>query len=1395
MNNVTIKPHLLTSKDALQLQIESGVNLQEIINRSTIPEPLHDAVVLYVDGELKERECWDAEILEENQTVTVAVVPRGGGDTGKSILRIVAVIAVLVVAPYMGAFGTLMLSGGAGMQTALTLGFSALGMMAVNALIRPPDESIGDITDTAGAESTRTITGQSNKITPYAQVTRLYGNHKYYPKMAGQPNVYNVGEDSYMIGLYDFGYGGLILDDIRIGVTPITDYVADKVIHKNSLGDDFKLYTTTTNVVNVGLELLYQNPITRSSATNTDSTEVEINFPSGLAKFDNSGNAGTTNVKFSVKWRKEGSGDAYKFEGLNIHGSAITQPVSDGYVTAKAPFLEQTGTWMLFNSYGWNEATEITADVTKSLEAGDAVAVRVGTGGYFNWQSESYILRNNVSAGSNRTLRLDRAITWTTNQKTYLGVTPPAFFETNFEVLRKNNNSTFTIQSNTRKPFTIFARINFPTADKYEIVVERLTPDAVDTKIIDKSGYALIRNFQHSNPCAFRVPHTIYELKIKANEQINGVVQDLSAIASSQLRVYNGTSFEVKTSNNPAWIVLDVLTGSATKVPVLDDKIDIDSFYEFAQYCDEIVTHGISGVTYSSKRHSCNIVIDYRVTAKDLIESILSSARGSLIITTAGKFGIMADKARTQPMQLFTPRNSNSFEGSRSYADIPHGLKVKFVDPAQNWNINTVIVYADGYNESNATLFEELNCFGITDYAEAWRFGRYSLAQMIAYQENFTLNVDLEFISIQRGDLVSVQHDVPRIGGIPVRVKEVLDSGKTLILNDKVAYDSAKTYKYTVRSGNITIENGEILDVPTPNTVELVTANPQIEVGDLFVYGEIDHVTQDFTVKSITPDEDLKATIVLVPYVPEVYTADTGSLPSYNADIAPEITGDCRVKITDFEVKQEIVYISRYPHLTISLNWDIDGNGFVSYYDVLVQNNEVTGTDFVSFGRITKTEVNYLTQVNLVDFPEHIDRVYNFAIVAVDVFGNRCKQSQSVSVQINGDKTPPPDITHLNINILSEQLNLTWLAPDAPDLDYYIIRYTPEIDINLVRWEASTLLTRDISHNTLRHSTVARTGTYMIKAVDTSGNITNHPAYAVTTIPNLENLNVIEVVTPEPDWLGYKSNMEVNGTALQLTNNAPKTPCVIPDWVVCGGMWDDNNHWDDNAVWEDSPNINPSCNYQTDGYYEYAQIVDLGQVYTSRLSSRVIADATECGDVIANWALLSDIDPLAVPNSDQWNVQIYVSTSTELSGFASWVKMSDIDPISDTAETDWTTENSIDIGDFTGRYLKFKLVAHSENPRLHVVINSAKITVDMPDRILSENDIIVNDTGKSYAYVPPFNAPPAIAIGVDNAQKGHYYVISNKTRFGFDIVFRDNNDANIDGQFDILAKGYGRQLN
>jgi hypothetical protein len=100
-------------------------------------------------------------------------------------------------------------------------------------------------------------------------------------------------------------------------------------------------------------------------------------------------------------------------------------------------------------------------------------------------------------------------------------------------------------------------------------------------------------------------------------------------------------------SDNPALCILDYLTNTTYGRSIPFDDIDLTSFINEANYCDELIDYlDSSGNAVNQKRYTCNGVINPDETALNNIKKLCSSCR-AVIIPPGDSYKIVIDKAGT----------------------------------------------------------------------------------------------------------------------------------------------------------------------------------------------------------------------------------------------------------------------------------------------------------------------------------------------------------------------------------------------------------------------------------------------------------------------------------------------------------------------------------------------------------------------------------------------------------------------------------------------------------------------------------------------------------------------------------------------------------------------------
>jgi hypothetical protein len=1315
--------------------------------------------------------------------------------------------------------------GGSALATSIIgAGITMVGGMLMNALIKPPALDIGSLSSGGGgiggfrgAQSsdnrpvaiadaveaqTYSFGGQSNQSRKYAPAIKVYGRHRVFPAIAVNPFIENAGTESKITTIYDFGLGELVLEDLKIGDAPATSYNPTIETQTGTYMTATKLYPKRVAYESLSYIPKLDQEIIMRTKPDTQSGEVDLYFPRGLVFYDDRGNRTENKVQIEVWWREVGASTWNKVRDDQFIGANVRQDIAiSGRTETYAPgtvsvnqyeqynrFVNKT--FWLISHYPYNDQpgsgyhSEVTVFFDGAMVySGPESNVGSGFGEYSAGAHQEDIdylprVKEYYFAVTRRTTHVTGGTVWKDYQENRPGVTVygTQIFVNNVEVYHgpqltsgiygdylKGNykedrqpspilkealysimmpvytgQTTSTVVGSTSQPFTLVAAVDFVKPSLYEFKVVRKSSNSVDNRNANDITLTLIKSFQAGEIFRLDKKHTMVEMRLVANDKINGVVSNFSAIATSVLPVWDGSTWTNKATRNPAWIVYDILTGEANPAALKPEQVDLASFYKLAQLCDEQVTTTVAGVTTTGSRYVSDFVVDYETTVYQLIESVLTVCRSTLILTQSGKYGVLIDQAQTVPRQLLTPANSWGFSGNRTFSDRPHALRVKYVEPNMGWQMNEVIVYDDGKDKTNATQFEDLSTFGVTNGAAAWRYGRYMLAQGLHRSEQFMINLDVENLAVQRGDLVRVAHDVPKIGGVGARVISI--TGNDVKVTEGV---QVTVTNYTLRLSDGTVRSGAVTAAPADDTFTFDNVTG-LQTDDLVVFGATQRVTQEYLVQEIVPGADLTAQVTLVRYVPEVYVADQGLIPPWDSGLTDNIINTTDLKIVNLTGKSTLEYPDRMPFAAVDLDWAYEGKNYDHAAVYLVR---------PGFQDLFLGDTRYVSFRQMIDTLKETDKLgsMKFQVIPYNSKGLEGKGA-TVTVPVLPDLAPPDTPYGFAANIQKETINMFWQLSQEKDIDNYIIRYTPEV-VN-PNWNASMFLAR-VSWRSTTFSVGARTGTYMIRAVDTSGN-QSAVAKQRTTVATLPDLNVIETVDDlSTNWNGQHYQTQVRSGALIASGPA-------------------------NAV-------------EPTSYYVVSKMVDLGDVYEARISSKIRAYGESNLDFMSQWVTLASVPALTRVQSDQWDAWLEVRCTGRMSFMSDWVTLSTVNPLSGGA-AEWTDWRPVHVGDFTGHLFQFRIQLRSFVPDVRPVVTAGLIEIDMVDRIDYYGDVVIPASGQTVNFTPAFRAIPTIAVSIDGNTQPVVANITNKTVGSVTVsLYNTQTHAAVAGKVDIHAQGYGRK--
>jgi hypothetical protein len=701
-----------------------------------------------------------------------------------------------------------------------------------------------------------------------------------------------------------------------------------------------------------------------------------------------------------------------------------------------------------------------------------------------------------------------------------------------------------TVSAATASSYTASFRFKNLAPARYELRVTRTTFDT-ETSTRRRSTFFLtqVRSVLPGAPVRAK-GRCLVALRIRATDQLNGTIQDFSAVAQALLPVWDGTSWTVQATRNPAWAYLDVLRGRAIRFPVADTRIALADFLAWANRCDTLVD--------GEPKQRCDLVVDARSTVFDTLRDIAGTGRATPGMRD-GRFSIVEDLPTSVPVQHFTPRNSWGFRGTKIFAEPWHGLRVRFVDPDRDWEQGEVIVYADGYTEANATRVDTLDLLGCTSRAQAMREGRYHLAAATLRPETYELTCDVEHLVCTRGDLVRVSHDVPLWGSGWGRVRSRVMDGPNVagvLIDEPVPIRADRTYALRWRGADtvggvasVSADPGEATTFTFASPLPPASAP---DAGDLVMVGEAERETAALKVKSIEPGPNLTAKLVLVDAAPEIHDADTGPIPAFDPLITLPYT-------PPRALPGEPVVVEVFSGTAALLR---AGDGSVLARIGLrlrAAEGDLAPAAFQVRGRIAgTTEFEAWSGPGPIVFsgPVFDGTVYELQARAVSAAGLAGPWSALVAHTVAGKAEPPADVAGFVIS----GRRLDWQAVPDLDLAGYRIRWAPGAAVD---WQQA-----QPAHGGLLTSSPfeldalpAGQVTVLIKAIDTSGNESAAAARIVT------NLGAAPIAGTEAAAIDFRAGgfagTKVNATVASgdLLADADAT---APMWLSdLAAMWGD----------------------------------------------------------------------------------------------------------------------------------------------------------------------------------------------------------------------------------------------
>ena len=433
-------------------------------------------------------------------------------------------------------------------------------------------------------------------------------------------------------------------------------------------------------------------------------------------------------------------------------------------------------------------------------------------------------------------------------------------------------------------------------------------------------------------------------------------------------------------------------------------------------------------------------------------------------------------------------------------------------------------------------------------------------------------------------------------------------------------------------------------------------------------------------------------------------------------------------------------------------------NNFTELYEIEIkQDTDANGTalspadTFKEIGRGSLTKYEFL---NVID-----KATYSVRARGVNIFGVN-SSTITASRTIIGQIAPPSDVENFACNIIGKEAHLSFDPVPDLDLSHYRINYSP--DTSSAEWQNSIVLVKKLSRPGTSIVVPARTGTYLIKAVDKLGNVSINATQIVTQITTIGDFTDLITNNQNPNFLGTTNDtvvtfLEDNSKAIILKGNQ---------------LFDDvSGNFD--SITQTLFDGGQNATVKSSGTYAFSDTIDAGSIVTTQITATLEQQVTDRARIFDFVTGNFDDQPSNFDGdaNTQCSSELQISVSNDNSTFSAF--------------QDFT------IGDYTGRYFKFRVLLTSNNGTATPIVTAVGVVLRLESFVNSQNDLASGTSTKSVTYPKAFRLINSIAItlSVQNMASGDKYAITSKSTTGFNIAFQNSGGSGVSRTFDYQAKG------
>jgi len=636
--------------------------------------------------------------------------------------------------------------------------------------------------------------------------------------------------------------------------------------------------------------------------------------------------------------------------------------------------------------------------------------------------------------------------------------------------------------------------------------------------------------------------------------------------------IWNGT-FKQAWSNNPAWVLYDLLTHDRYGMGewIALNEIDIYSFYDAAVYNDGLVSDGKGG---TEPRFDFNGLLATQESAGKLLQLLAGSFRSTLVEIN-GKWTVLQDRP-SSPVRIIT--NSNVEDGEFTYKssglfERHTAFNVTYNDKFDRYLQKTATV-EDAVGIARYGYFPiDMAAYGATTEGRAIRHGKGAMDSELNQTELVTFTMGINGFDLINNDVFELfDEDYTRIAG-EGRVRNIV--GNVITLDKPILIQDNSVITVMLANGN-TYETRSIVESAgnlTQVTVDTTFSGSLISDS---VYVLVSNVApRQFKVMNLSFPEATRVTVEAVLHDPAKYARiETGVVvtpPVYTA--SGNLNASVVVTPTDLTFTENASLLpDGSVHRSLIVGWTpaVLGSiatGYTVVYTVSEGNREL-----------------FKVATNSATIPANTEGLYEVSIIAFDGAGRSAGQSLTGTYLISSaDSGTLGAVSNLYVKGTS---GLTWVdnvleivwepnpADVMPTQDYEVLVKTtgdvllrrelvrvPAFNYSIEQNRADHLTLAGVPSSTLK-ITVTPRDLFSRLGTATVTTFTNPPPALVTDLTvfaNLKSATIQWKSSPDPDVKGY---LVWRGTTVGFTVSAANLVAEgLTKWFQDGDLLDSTTYY------------------------------------------------------------------------------------------------------------------------------------------------------------------------------------------------------------------------------------------